>query len=290
MLHAGTYSQTADTTVCASCPSGTRSPTGSSSVTACVYPPPPPAYPSPPVPPGYSGSSPPPPLPPFSPAPPASPLPNSNPTSQATATSRANNSTIVSVPQSTTLTLSAAACANIQNFTYAFIASFQLVTMTAWNNANPNLAILQGDVYVPTTSVQAYCANTISGHRLMLQANAVQVASSIQTPPLTTVAAATAGATAYGPSGIRAYTSSQLTADYLVTGTTTFTLPVTSAIYSFAPPPSVPQGYYTSSASTSTNVGLVVGLSVGLFFAGAIIAGAAVFLVNRRASQSVEPK
>ena len=162
--------------------------------------------------------------------------------------------------------------------------------MNAWNTANPTMtAILQGDVYIPITSVQAYCASTTTGHRLrsMLQSNAVQIASSIQTPPGTSVDTAKAASASYGPSGTKAYTSSQMTSDYQVTATTTFTLPVTSAIYYFAPPPA---SYDTSSTTTSTNVGLVVGLSVGLFFAGAIIAGAAVFFVNKRGSQSVEPK
>ena len=84
------------------------------------------------------------------------------------------------------LTLAAAACANIPNFTAAFIASFQLVTMHAWNQADPNLTILQGDVYIPTTNVLAYFANTASCHRLrfILQSNAVHVASIIKTPHL----------------------------------------------------------------------------------------------------------
>ena len=167
----------------------------------------------------------------------------------------------------------------------AFIAEFQTTTMTTWNKANPTLLIQQGDVYIPITAVQTFCS--ASGHRLrsLLGDNAVQVSSNIQTPPGTNTSTAAAGSSAYGPNAQSAYGNGQITSDYQVTSVTTFTLPVTTATY-----PLSDGTTYSSTSTSSTNVGLVVGLSVGLFFAGAIIAGAAVFLVNKRGSQSVEPK
>lgn len=298
------------------CPSGTYSAAGSASCTACPYNawsspgtaaalpgtyggcityPSPPLYPSPPspsppspVPPGYGPASP---HPPPTPQPPGS-LPQSNPTVIAPTTVRLNGSPLVSVPQSTTFQLTATACKNIQDWLPAFIFQFQLTTMNAWNNANPataatNLTIKQGDVYIPTSSVAIFCAATVTGHRLraLLGDNAVQVSSNIQTPPGTTVTAAASGSSAYGPNAQASYGNGQITSDYQVTSVNTFTLPVTSGTWPL-PDTSSP----SSSSTSTTNVGLVVGLSVGLFFAGAIIAGAAVFFINKRGSQSVEPK
>ena len=291
---AGTYSLAGSTT-CSQCSATSYSIPGAYGCTNYNSPP---GYPSPPrtiPPPGYGSSSPSPPsppLPPFPPAPPGAPLPTSNTSPVAAVTNRTVGTIIVSIPQSTTLTLSAVACSSIYNFTAPFIYSFQATTKDAWNKANSGLQILQGDIAVSTSSVQAFCSSTASGRRHLSGVSTVIVSSSIQTPPGTSEDAANSGATAYNPNAQRAYASSQFSSDYQVSSVTTFTLPASSAIYSLpAPPPASPAGYSSSSSSTTTNNGLVIGLSVGLFIAGAMIAGVAVFfVVSRRDSQRIEPK
>ena len=296
---AGTYSQTSDTTTCAACPVGTKSPAGSSSATACTYSPPPPAYPSPPSPSpsgAYGGPSPYSSLIPFPPAPSAAPLPGAGTVlTPANVTTRKSGDPIVSVPQSTTLTLTTAACSNIKSFSAAFVNIFQGVTYKAWNAANPaaNLQILQGDVAVPTATIQTFCAS--SRHRSLAAAGSstVMVSASINTPPGTSSTAADAASASYmNGYAQKAYSSSDLSSTYSVSGASTFVTSAVSATYYDAPPPP-PPGFDvggTTTTTTTTNVGLVAGLSVGLFIAGAIIAGAAVFMVTRRGDQSVVPK
>ena len=210
-------------------------------------------------------------------------------TAAAPITSRASG-IINTLPQLTTLTVSYAACNNVNSNPATFIYTYQKATSDAWNVANPKLSILPGDVVIdPTTGVKAVCLSSAQ-LRSLRSLSTITVVSSIFTPPGTDISTANAAGSIFQTavnSGQAYPTTSQLYSNYEVIGKVTTIVDQASPQSYTAPDPSnIP----APASSSSNNIALAVGLGVGLGGAFLIIAVVVLFVVKRRQDkQKVAP-